>query len=317
MRASAALAQTGALADEFLERLRVEHGSSALTIAAYRRDLARLGDFLRTRRRTFETARPDDLVAHLEVLRRAGRSPRTLARGLAAIRGLYRFGRSAGLLGNDPAALLDTPRLPRRLPRALSKADATSLVEAPGEGSPRARRDRAILELLYGSGLRASELVGLRPADVDLQAQILICRGKRDRQRLVPIGDAARRALAAYMERRPPGPGPRQGPRGPLRQHAGRRPRPARALADRPRLRARGRGARGISPRAPALVCEPPARGRRRPPLGPGAPRAFRHRHDRDLHAPPDGRRPATLSPVPPASLTMASGGRRGRRRPG
>jgi integrase/recombinase XerD len=194
----------GCLVEEFLERLRVENGSSALTIAAYRRDLARLLGFLRTRRRTIETARPDDLVAHLEALRRGGRGPRTLARGLAAVRGLYRFGRAAGILRNDPAALLDTPRLPRRLPRALSRPDATALVESPGDDGPRAWRDRAMLELLYGSGLRASELVGLRPADVDLSAQILVCRGKRDRQRLVPVGDAARRALKVYLERARP-----------------------------------------------------------------------------------------------------------------
>jgi integrase/recombinase XerD len=194
----------GSLVEEFLERLRVENGSSALTIAAYRRDLARLLSFLRARRRTIETARPDDLVAHLEALRRGGRGPRTLARGLAAVRGLYRFGRAAGILRNDPAALLDTPRLPRRLPRALSRPDATALVESPGDDGPRAWRDRAMLELLYGSGLRASELVGLRPGDVDLSAQILVCRGKRDRQRLVPVGDAARRALTMYLERARP-----------------------------------------------------------------------------------------------------------------
>lgn len=201
MRGGAAPSTAGPLVDEFLERLRVEDGSSTLTIAAYRRDLSRLAAFLRTRRRTLETARPDDLVAHLESLRREGLSPRTLARGLAAMRGLYRFGRHAGRLPENPAALLETPRLPRRLPRALSKRDAAALVEAPADETPRARRDRAMLELLYGSGLRASELVGLRPADVDLQAQLLVCRGKRDRQRLVPIGDAARRALIQYLER--------------------------------------------------------------------------------------------------------------------
>jgi integrase/recombinase XerD len=201
MKEAAATSAAGALVDEFLERLRVEDGSSSLTITAYRRDLARLAGFLRTRGRTLETARAADLVAHLDVLRRGGRSPRTLARVLAAMRGVYRFGRSAGLLREDPAALLDTPRLPRRLPRALSKPDAAALVDSPGDDGPRAWRDRAMLELLYGSGLRASELVGLRPADVDLPAQLLVCRGKRDRQRLVPIGDAARRALARYLER--------------------------------------------------------------------------------------------------------------------
>jgi integrase/recombinase XerD len=204
MKGGAAASPAPPLVDEFLERLRVEDGSSPLTIAAYRRDLRRLVDFLRARRRTLETARPDDLVAHLEALRRHGLGPRSLARGLAAMRGLYKFGRSANLLRENPAALLETPRLPRRLPRALSKRDATALVESPGDASLLAWRDRAMLELLYGSGLRASELVGLRPADVDLQAQILVCRGKRDRQRMVPIGDAARRTLVTYLERARP-----------------------------------------------------------------------------------------------------------------
>jgi len=204
MKGGAAASPAPPLVDEFLERLRVEDGSSPLTIAAYRRDLRRLVDFLRARRRTLETARLDDLVAHLEALRRNGLGPRSLARGLAAMRGLYKFGRSANLVRENPAALLETPRLPRRLPRALSKRDATALVESPGDASLLAWRDRAMLELLYGSGLRASELVGLRPADVDLQAQILVCRGKRDRQRMVPIGDAARRALVTYLERARP-----------------------------------------------------------------------------------------------------------------
>jgi integrase/recombinase XerD len=251
MTEGAATPAAWTVVDEFLERLRVENGSSPLTIAAYRRDLARLVGFLRTRRRTLETARPDDLVAHLDALRRGGRSARSLARGLAAVRGLYRFGRGAGLLRDDPAALLDTPRLPRRLPRALSKLDAAALVESPGNDDPRAWRDRAMLELLYGSGLRASELVGLRPADVDLTSQLLVCRGKRDRQRLVPIGDAARRALATYLERGRPrlvrGPDPgvlfvnshgrplaRQGPCRSVRARAGGVGRPGACRPGRP-----------------------------------------------------------------------------------
>jgi integrase/recombinase XerD len=249
MKPAAALAPTASLIDEFLERLRVEEGSSALTIAAYRRDLARLGEFLRSRRRTIATARPEDLVAHLDALRRGGLSPRTLARGLAAIRGLYRFGRAAGLVRADPTALLDTPRLPRRLPRALSKPDAAALVESPGNVGPQDWRDRAILELLYGSGLRASELVGLRPGDVDLQAQLLVCRGKRDRQRLVPIGDATRRALGTYLERGRPrlvrGPDP-----GALFVNARGRALGRQGLWRIVRARARAAGLRGAFPHA-------------------------------------------------------------------
>ncbi len=187
--------------DEFLQRLRVEGGASPLTVTAYRRDLRRLAAFLVARRRTLPTARPSDLRAHLDALHASGLGPRTLARQIAAIRGLYRFARASGRRADDPAALLDSPRLPRRLPRALSRADAQALIEAAGGDTPPALRDRALLELLYGSGLRASELVGLRPEDLDLHGQFLVCRGKRSRQRLVPVGVKARRALQAYLER--------------------------------------------------------------------------------------------------------------------
>jgi integrase/recombinase XerD len=193
---------TGAgLVDEFLESLRVEDGAATLTVSAYRRDLRRLAAFVSARRRTLETARPADLVDYLAALQARGLGPRTLGRQLAAIRGLYRFARAAGQRRDDPAALLESPRLPRRLPRALSRADAAALVEAAGAETPRGLRDRALLELLYGAGLRASEVVGLRPGDLDLHGQFLLCQGKGSRQRLVPLGGAARRALAAYLER--------------------------------------------------------------------------------------------------------------------
>lgn len=187
--------------DEFLQGLRVEEGASPLTVSAYRRDLRRLARFLVSRRRTLETTRPADLTAHLATLHAAGLGPRSLARHIAAIRGLYRFARAAGRLAADPAALLESPRPPRRLPRALSRADAAALVESVAGETPRALRDRALLELLYGSGLRASEIVGLRPGDLDLHGQFLICRGKGSRQRLVPVGARARQALEAYLER--------------------------------------------------------------------------------------------------------------------
>jgi integrase/recombinase XerD len=189
------------LVDEFLQSLQVEEGASPLTVAAYRRDLRRLAAFLASRRRTLEAARPADLVAHLGALHARGLGPRTRARQIAAIRGLYRFARASGRVADDPAALLEGPRLPRRLPRALSRADAQTLVEAASGEAPRALRDRAILEMLYGSGLRASEVVGLRPSDLDLHGQFVVCQGKGSRQRLVPVGGEARRALREYLAR--------------------------------------------------------------------------------------------------------------------
>src|SRR5215831_12755186 len=129
-------AQVGDLVDEFLRSLRVEEGASPLTVSAYRRDLRRLAAFLAGRRRTLVTARSEDLVAHLDALHGRGLGPRTRARQIAAIRGLYRFAHATGAVTRDPAALLERPRLPRRLPRALSPADARALVEAAGGDGP-------------------------------------------------------------------------------------------------------------------------------------------------------------------------------------
>jgi integrase/recombinase XerD len=199
MRNGRAPADSAGLIGEFLDRLRVEDGVSPLTVEKYRGDLTRLSEALSREGRSLETARAADLVDHLEAVRRAGRSARTLARKLAAIRGLYRFAREIDRTREDPAGLIETPRLPRRLPRALSRADARAVVEGVGGTGLVAVRDRAIMEILYGSGLRASELVGLRPGDVDLQAQFLVCRGKGDRQRLVPIGGEARKTLGDYL----------------------------------------------------------------------------------------------------------------------
>jgi integrase/recombinase XerD len=187
------------LVEEFLQQLRVEDGAAPLTVSAYRRDLGRLAGFLAARGRMLATARPADLVAHVDALHAAGLGPRTLARNLAAIRGFYRFGRTSARVPEDPTTLLETPRLPLRLPRALSRRDAEAIVESPRENAPRELRDRAILELLYGSGLRASEVVGLKPADLDLHGQFLVCQGKGARQRVVPVGARARHALAAYL----------------------------------------------------------------------------------------------------------------------
>jgi integrase/recombinase XerD len=198
---SSRTAETAALVEAFVDRLRAEHGASPLTVSAYRRDLAGLAGFLQRRGRALEGARAADLGAYLGTLRDDGLSSRSLARKLAAIRGLYRFARAEGRRADDPSILLETPKLPRRLPRALSKADAKALVEAPAGQDPPALRDRALLELLYGCGLRASELVGLRPADLDLNAQFLVCRGKGERQRVVPVSGAARRALREYLAR--------------------------------------------------------------------------------------------------------------------
>jgi integrase/recombinase XerD len=185
--------------DEFLAALSAERNASRHTLDAYRRDVR---DFLRVlgpRRRTLPSARPDDVLAWMERQRRAGRKPATIARRLAALRGLYAHLVREGVADRDPTEHLERPRRSRPLPRTLSRETVSALIEAPDVSTPRGVRDRALLELLYACGLRASEALTLRISDVNRRAGYVQCSGKGQKERLVPIGGHALAWLERYL----------------------------------------------------------------------------------------------------------------------
>jgi integrase/recombinase XerD len=189
---------------DFLHELQAERGASPHTLAAYRRDLHDFRAFLREVGRPLHRIGPDDVVAWLDRLRRAGLKPASVARRLSALRGFAGHLVREGRLRHDPTEIVDRPRPSRPLPRALSQKDAAALVGSPHIGTPTGLRDRAVLELLYATGLRASECLGLRLEDVNLTAGYVICTGKGRRQRLVPIGEVAVHWLHRYLrEARP------------------------------------------------------------------------------------------------------------------
>ena len=184
---------------EYLEALQTERGASPNTISAYRRDLSGLRDFLRQRRVEIGRVGADRLARYLLALHQQGLGPRSVARHLSAIRGLYRFLVREGRIGLDPTEHLEAPHPPRRLPRTLSVAETAALVESPPTDHPIGIRDRALLELLYATGMRASECHDLRIEDVNLAAGYVVCTGKGDRQRLIPVGAQALHWVRLYL----------------------------------------------------------------------------------------------------------------------
>ena len=185
---------------EYLEALQTERGASPNTLSAYRRDLSGFLGFLRRRGTTIEPAGADHVARYLLTLRQAGLGPRSVARHLSAVRGLYRFLVREGRLGRDPTEHLEGPRPPRRLPRTLSPKEAAALVESPALDDRAGLRDRALLELLYATGMRASECLALRIEDLNLAAGYVIPTGKGDRQRLVPVGAQALHWVRVYLK---------------------------------------------------------------------------------------------------------------------
>ncbi|HKQ62928.1 MAG TPA: site-specific tyrosine recombinase XerD [Candidatus Polarisedimenticolaceae bacterium] len=183
----------------YLDHLAVERGLSANSIAAYRSDLAQLALELGPRR-PLERARRDDLLRFLRRLRVRGRSSRSVARWLAAARGFFAFLLAAGVITDDPSSRIDAPRLWRSLPQVLDAAQVEALLAAPERSDPAGLRDTAMLELLYATGLRVSELVGLRLGDVHLDAGYLRCWGKGSRERVVPLGAEADAVLRRYLQ---------------------------------------------------------------------------------------------------------------------
>jgi integrase/recombinase XerD len=186
-------------AEEYLTWLAVEKGRSANTLAAYRRDLGAWQRFARARGHGVRGAGADDIVAWVNDLRSRGFAPATVARMAVSVRGLYKFLLVEDLADHDPAADLETVRVPRGLPKALTEGQITSLLEAVQGTDPVARRDRAVLEVLYGCGMRISELCGLSLGDVDLSGCMAKVFGKGAKERLVPIGRCAASALDEWL----------------------------------------------------------------------------------------------------------------------
>jgi integrase/recombinase XerD len=180
--------------EEYLVSLRVERGLSPNTIAAYSRDLRQYLDFL-------EGREPDEelIGGFISSMRAKGLADSTIGRKIASIRGLHRFLVVEGLRPLDPTALIDSPRRPDPFPKALTIDEATRLLEAPGDDDVAARRDRALLEFLYGTGARVSETVGVDLTDLDLDDMVVKVTGKGSKQRLVPLGRHAVEAIRAWL----------------------------------------------------------------------------------------------------------------------
>ncbi len=176
---------------DYLSSLQVERGAARNTLMAYRRDLAGFDAFLAAGGHRLESVGVTELSRYLAGLRGRGLGGRSIARHLSAVRGLYRYLLDERRVSRDPTEHLDSPRPARRLPRTLSVEDTAALVEAPDTTRPEGLRDRALLELLYACGLRASEALGLRVEDVNFSAGYVVVTGKGNRQRLVPAGAQA------------------------------------------------------------------------------------------------------------------------------
>ena len=169
------------------------------TVEAYRRDLTDLAG--RLNGRTVSTATTEDIERWLAELRAEGRSSATIARRAAATRSFFRHLVLLGVRPDNPAASVALPKKTRRLPRTLSPSEAERLIDAAAGTTPRALRDRALVELLYGAGLRVGEAVGLGKTDVDLEQRLVRPTGKGDKERVVPLGRPAAEALRLYLAR--------------------------------------------------------------------------------------------------------------------
>jgi integrase/recombinase XerD len=184
----------------YLESLAVERGLSRNSVDAYRNDLTRLGeDLARKGGRDLLTADAPALSAHLRDLRRQGLSPRSISRALSALRGFYLHLVATGERADDPAVNLLPPKLWRTLPKVLTEAEVEALLATPDLSTPLGLRDRAMLELLYATGLRVSELVGLTLPQLRLDAGFLVAFGKGSKERIVPVGEQAEDWVKRYL----------------------------------------------------------------------------------------------------------------------
>ncbi len=190
--------------EAFLEMLIAERGAAANTVASYRRDLADCARVLSgtkgAQTAVLDTADTAALRRYLKRLATRGMAPRTVARRISALRMFYRFLHAEGLRADDPTSVLESPRQGRALPKILSEDEVSALLAAASRRpGPYGVRLKALVELCYATGLRASELVGLPLAAVQRDPRVIVVRGKGDRERMVPLNEAARAAVRAYL----------------------------------------------------------------------------------------------------------------------
>lgn len=188
----------------FLTHVRVEKGLSVNTVAAYRRDLTKFDDFTKKKKLSLEGVTKDDLVEFLSSLFRQKLDSRTVARHVVTLRNFFRYAQTHDLVAADPALNLESPKIRRTLPGYLRLEEIDKLLAQPNDKTPIGLRDRAMLDVLYSTGLRVSELVSLRVMDLDKAVGCVRCIGKGDKERIVPIGKKALALVDRYLrEARP------------------------------------------------------------------------------------------------------------------
>jgi len=188
------------LLESFLDAAWAERGLSGNTLESYRYDLSQLAQHQQKRGRSLSGASREDLLHFLASRMQAGRSPRSLSRYLSGFRQFYRWLLREGRIQSDPSALIESPKLGRGLPKALSEQQVTGLLEAPDTATPLGIRDRTMLELMYATGLRVSELVNLGISEVSMNQGVVRVMGKGGKERLVPLGEEALSWLQRYMK---------------------------------------------------------------------------------------------------------------------
>jgi integrase/recombinase XerD len=183
----------------FLTHVRVEKGLSSNTVSAYRRDLAKFAEFARKRKLFLGAVNRDDLVDFLAALYRQNLDSKSVARHLVTLRNFFRFAQIQEHIAEDPSVNLESPKIRRSLPGYLRLEEVERLLDQPDVKSPFGLRDRAMFEVLYSTGLRVSELIGLRVSDLDTKVGCVRCIGKGDKERIVPVGKKALAIVEKYL----------------------------------------------------------------------------------------------------------------------
>ena len=187
------------LIERFIDALWLEHGLSANTLSAYRTDLINLAHWLGKRGGEVQGATREELLCYLQERGKAGSKPRSRARMLSTLRRFYRYLVREGVRNSDPSERIEAPKLGRALPKSLSEAEVEALLVAPSEDTPLGLRDGAMLELLYATGLRVSELVNLTLSQVNLEHGVVRIIGKGGKERLVPLGEEAITRVTRFL----------------------------------------------------------------------------------------------------------------------